>query len=158
MRTRLGQTIILVLATAPFACASPSEVPAKSYPEHLDAEIAEDRREYIDEHQEELVELQRDIDLIEVKLAHESPYVDAEQKKDWSQDLAELKHERLMIRSELNRAKSVTNDEWRRMRGELTEALDTLEAGVLDLRDEVRTGFKEEESSEPAPPAPDTLP
>jgi hypothetical protein len=131
-------------------CSSDSTVrkPA-SYSQYRQSEIEAERQEFVSEGRARLDKLDREIALLEAKLQHESQFVDAEQRAEWSQDLFEKKQKQGELRAELYRAQTVSAEEWKEMRGNVGTALDSMEAGVKKIRDEImaRVSGEEEESA-----------
>jgi hypothetical protein len=122
---------VLVGATT-FGCGSSQDrqsVPAM-YGAKLSAEQEAERREFIAEKQEDLREIENEINRMQVRIEHESEYVDADKRADWSNELFELKQERQDIQARLSRAQNATPEEWNEMRGFLGGSIDRLQAGV----------------------------
>jgi hypothetical protein len=141
-KTTLVSLSALTLALS-LGCGSSSTTnPPKTYAEQRDNELESERTEFIADHRERLKEIDNEIGLLETKLKHESKFVDNEQRAEWSQDLFELKQERQQLRAELDRARTANKAEWEEMRGNFGMAFDSLEAGVIKLRDEVAARFE----------------
>lgn len=132
---RITLAAALLAGTTTFGCGSDQQQP--SYPEmygqKLDAELEQERRDFIAEKQEDLREIENEINRLQVRLDNEAQYVDADQRAEWSNDLFELKQERQNLQASLARAQEATPEEWREMRGFLGTSIDRLEAGVSAL-------------------------
>lgn len=120
------------------ACASEraANEPA-SYQELKQEELASERDEYIQDTRERLTEVDRDIELVKVKLEHESKFVDERQRASWSQELFELQQERAELGAQLERASTASPAEWEEMRGTVGTTTDALQAAARKLRVEI---------------------
>ena len=121
-----------------------------SFTQYRQSEIEAERQEFIGESRARLDKLDREIAHLEAKLQHESQFVDAEQRAEWSQDLFEKKQKQGELRAELYRAQTVSSEEWKEMRGNVGTALDSMEAGVKKVRDEIMARVGGEDEEEPA--------
>src|SRR5690606_40462139 len=84
-----------------------------------------------------LDELSIEIGRLSAKLEHEANFVDEEERATWSQELFELEQERNRLEGELARAKTSDEAEWKEMRGGFGVAVDSLQAGVQKLSNDV---------------------
>lgn len=100
-------------------------------------ELASEREDYIEDTQERLKEVDRDVEHVKAKLEHESKFVDVDQRASWKQDLFELEQERAELGARLERARTASPEEWEEMRGTLGTSTDALQAGIRKLRMEV---------------------
>lgn len=116
-----------------------------SYTQYRQSELESERQEFISESRGRLDKLDREIAHLETKLQHESQFVDAEQRAEWSQELFEKKQKQGELRAELYRAQTVNAEEWKEMRGNVGTALDSMEAGVKKTRDEIMAAIGGEE-------------
>ena len=107
------------------------------YQELKQEELASERDDYIDDTQQRLQEVDRDIEHVKAKLEHESNFVDEDQRAEWKQDLFELEQERADLGARLDRARTASPEEWEEMRGTLGTSTDALQAGIRKLRVEV---------------------
>jgi hypothetical protein len=150
-KSQLATVGLAVLATASGCSSQPKKTAEPpSMGQYRQNELESERQEFIREAQGRLGELDKEIAHLEVKIKHESPYVSADQRAEWSQELFERKREQAQVRAEIARAREVNAEEWEEMRGDLGSAIDTMEAGMMKLRDEVTTAFE----SPPQPPEP----
>lgn len=104
-------------------------------------ELESERQEFIEDAQSRLGELQNEIGRLETRLQHESKFVDADKQAEWSQALFESKQEQTRLTSQLQRAQTANDAEWEEMRGGFKSAVDTLEAGVSKVGDEIMHVF-----------------
>jgi hypothetical protein len=126
-----------------WGCASqPKNNPDATYSEIKQAELSQERREFIRETQAELEKVDKEMGLTQAKLEHESQYVTAEQRAEWSQQMFELKQERQRLNAEVSRAETVNEAEWEEMRGPLGVAVDSLQAGVTKVGNTVASAFE----------------
>lgn len=126
-----------------WGCASqPKNNPDASYSEIKQAELSTERREFIREKQAELKKIDNELGLTQAKLDHESQYVTADQRAQWSQEIFELKQERQRLNAEVSRAETVNEAEWEEMRGGLGVAVDSLQAGVTKFGNTVAGAFE----------------
>lgn len=118
-----------------------------SYQEMKQDELDSERREFIEDTQQRLGEVEREREHLSVKLKHESKFVDAEERAAWSQELFELGQERERLQAELERARTANDEEWKQMRGDIGVATDSLQAAMAKLSADVSAGV----SSDPEP-------
>lgn len=124
------------------SCGTDSEPPPRFADVGPQSEAVAERRVDIADRQARLTEVEREIDRIEKQL--ESPALSIDEHASWSRQLFDLKHERLLLRSELNRAKIVSEKEWQAMQDSLETALEALEDEVSKLSDEVGAAVEQE--------------
>ena len=126
-----------ILAALQGCAGERSNTPPPSYQELKQAELAEERNEFLRETRERLSEVQNDIDHLQTRLDNEKQYVSNEMQASWSQQLFELKQDKSRLEAELQRAQNATPAEWEEMRGNIGGATDTLQAGLNKLGLEV---------------------
>jgi hypothetical protein len=148
----------VAIATLGGCAAEHRTRPAPSYQNLKQQELSEERKEFIEEARARLVEVNRDIAHLDAKLKHESEFVDASERAEWNQELFELKQQRSELNADLERAKTVTLEQWEQMRGRLGVATDSLQAGVRLLTTRISRALasNEERDSASAPLAADS--
>lgn len=136
----------LALAAAAVGCASDTanREPA-SFQEYQNEELSTERQQFIKDTQQELDEVSNEIGRLEVRLQHESQYVDQDQQASWSQELFELKQEQQRMQAQLERARTASDAEWEEMRGTFGVAVDSLQAGVTKVSREIAHVFAGDE-------------
>jgi hypothetical protein len=134
---RITLAVAALVGATVTGCASRQDTSRQSVPEmygdKMDAELEKERQEYISDRREELAELKNEIARLEVRLQHESQYVDAEQRAEWSQELFELKRDHQDAEARLSRAQNASPEEWEEMRGFFGRAIDRIQVGVGTL-------------------------
>ncbi len=108
-----------------------------SYAELQEQELSAERQEFIEQTRKDLDEVSNEIGRLSVKLEHEAKFVDEEERASWSQELFDLEQERNRLEGELARAKTADEAEWKEMRGGFGVAMDSLQAGVQKLSNDV---------------------
>ena len=134
---RITLPAALLVGATSLGCASSNEQGRQGVPtmygNKMDAELQNERQEFITEKQQELREIETEINRLEARIQGEAQYVDAEQRAEWNQELFELKQERQDLQARLSRAQSASPEEWNEMRGFFGKSIDRLEAGVSTL-------------------------
>ena len=133
------------------ACTSkpPANEPS-TYGARYGSELEHERAEFVYQTQERIDKLDREIRQLQVRIDGESPYVSADQRAEWRQDLFELEQERRASQAELDRARTVSPAEWRQMRGTVGAGVDRVEAAVGQVGYAIRTAFSREQTSDEA--------
>ncbi len=173
-RQRAGVLVAIVATAAPLgACSSHSErTQAKepsSYRGQLRAETERERREFIQDTQERIGDLDREIAQLEERIDHESEFVSEDERAGWKEDLFELRREREDAQARLDRARTASSAEWQASRNDVSLQMDRLEAGIQTLGNRIGRAFSGEpdferervpvrgdeyEGTEPNPPSP----
>ena len=129
-----------------WGCASqPKNNPDASYSEIKQAELSQERRDFITDREDKLKSIDNELGLTQAKLQHESKFVKPEQRAEWSQEIFELKQERQRLSSEVARARTANEAEWKEMRGPVGVAVDSLQARLTKLGNTVGSAFDQPE-------------
>lgn len=144
--SRFSCVTLLGLSGAALAgCASErTEAKDPSYETLKSEEIESERQEFIQEKREEISEVGAKIESLQTKIEEESSSVDEHQRAEWRNVLFELEQERSHLKAELDRAQNVNEEEWKVMRGDIPVAVDSLQAGVTKLGNDVTNLFASE--------------
>ena len=148
----VGTAISGALASlALMACTSkpPADEPS-TYGARYSSELEHERAEFVYQTQERIDKLDREIRQLQVRVDGESPYVSADQRAEWRQDLFELEQERRASQAELDRARTASPAEWRLMRSSIGAGVDRIEAAVGQAGYAIRTAFSREQTSDEA--------
>jgi len=85
--------------------------------------------------------------------------VSSSDQAGWTQDLFELEQERNQLEAQLQHARNASPKEWEAMRGTVGSAVDSLQAGVTKLGEEISSAVSSSESdasqASEAPAAPE---
>lgn len=138
-----------LLLGAGCGASTPPPGEPRSMSSYRQTELQAEREDFISDTEERLGELDNEIAHLDVKLQHESRFVDEDQRADWRQEVFERKQEQTRLRAELDRARGASPAEWEAMRGTIGSAVDTLEAGVKMLTDRVTGVFASSEERAP---------
>jgi len=142
---------ILLAGGLAAGCADPPEPREPStYGQHLDAELAEERQEYINDQQQRIDDLQREIGRLEARLDGEAEFVEQEQLAEWKQELFEARVELNDAEARLQRARTASDAEWREMRGNLGITIDRAQAAVGQVGYAMRSLFAGDSEQQPA--------
>jgi hypothetical protein len=140
-RLLCATTLGFVSATA-FGCASERTEPKNpSYETLKTQEVESEREEFIQEKRQQISEVQKEMQELQRKIDQDSASVDERQRAEWRNVLFELEQERSHLDAELDRAQSVNHQEWEVMRGDIPVAVDSLQAGVTKLGNDVTNLF-----------------
>jgi hypothetical protein len=148
-----GWVVAALASVLACGCASQRNGTARtaSFGELRQQELADERREFIKEHREQLEELDTQISRLQARLDHEAKFAKADEKAEWSQELFELRQRHGKARAELIRAENASPEEWAAMRGDIGYAIDSLQAGVTKAGAEIGQLFSSGDGDEQGP-------
>lgn len=134
-------TFGLVSAAAGGCASEPTEPKNPSYGTLKTQEVESERQEFIQDKRQQITEVQKEMQELQLKIDQDSASVNERQRAEWRNVMFELEQERSHLDAELDRAESVNHQEWQVMRGDIPVAVDSLQAGVTKLGTEVTNLF-----------------
>lgn len=144
--TRLLATTLVLSCGAIHCAGERGEEPKNpSYETLRERELESERTEFIQDRREQIAEVSKEIGELKGKLEQRSATIDEPRRAKWSNSLFELEQERNQLVAELDRAQDASDAEWKEMRGALPVAVDSLQAGVRKLGNDIGNVFSSEE-------------
>lgn len=142
----MAGALVSVLALGCASDQSGAKTPDdQSFSQLRQEELESERREFVSDRRQQLEEMDTQINRLEARLEHEGKFVDAEEKAEWSQELFELRQQHRQARAELDRAENASPEEWAEMRSTAGYAIDTLQAGVNSITNDISGLFAGDE-------------
>lgn len=141
----LPVTLLALLCSAAGCASEQPEAKDPSFETLREREIESERRQFIQERRQEIAEVSKEMDELKGKLSQPSDAVGEPKRAEWSNSLFELEQERDRLSAELERAEGASEEEWKQMRGDLPMAVDSLQAGVTKLGNDVSNLFTTDE-------------
>lgn len=148
--------VVLLGVALAHGCGSASTEGPATMAEYRRNELEAERDGFITMARARINELEREIAQLSMKVKYEGKYVDADERAEWSQELFERMQEKTQLKNELERARTANQHEWEEMRGGFATAIDTLEAAVAKIGDDVADIFSDD-APPPAPPTQETV-
>lgn len=141
----LPVTLLALFCSAAGCASERPEAKDPSFETLRERELESERQEFIQERRQEISEVSKEMGDLKGKLSQPSESVEEPKRAAWSNSLFELEQERDRLSAELERAEGATEEEWKQMRGDLPMAVDSLQAGVSKLGNDISNLFTSDE-------------